>query len=213
MTCAYDEMYLDGAMRDLGEAFDYAVNTCGLSADTFLTFFISGGLADEFGKGSPRVVSGLSGTELVMEVLLRTGATAAFPKPQTEYDCSPEYWCGWILAYYQWKTGMSFRAICEVLSMEELIKLYPILHEASEEKCAETFDRLIAKKSTVSRLQKQRKRCGYTQKELAEKSGVNLRTLQQYELKAKDIGKASVQTVRSMANVLGCQTEDILEYH
>ena len=47
---------------------------------------------------------------------------------------------------------------------------------------------------------------------MAEKSGVNLRTLQQYELKAKDISKASVQTMVSLANVLGCRVEDFLEY-
>ena len=44
------------------------------------------------------------------------------------------------------------------------------------------------------------------------KSGVNLRTLQQYELKTKDIGKASVQTVIALAAVLGCPIEDLLEY-
>ena len=96
--------------------------------------------------------------------------------------------------------------------MTELLKLYPVLHEASEEKCADTMDRITERRSGVSRLQHQRKRCGYSQKELAERSGVNLRTLQQYELKAKDINKASVRTVRSLANVLGCRVEALLEY-
>ena len=63
-----------------------------------------------------------------------------------------------------------------------------------------------------AKLQQQRKRCGYTQKKLAEISGVNLRTLQQYELKAKDIDKASVQTVLALSNALGCEIEDIIEY-
>lgn len=44
------------------------------------------------------------------------------------------------------------------------------------------------------------------------KAGVNLRTLQQYELKTKDIGKASVQTVLSLVNVLGCRVEGLMEY-
>jgi len=42
--------------------------------------------------------------------------------------------------------------------------------------------------------------------------GVNLRTLQQYELKTKDISKASVQTVMALTHVLGCQADDLLEY-
>lgn len=39
-----------------------------------------------------------------------------------------------------------------------------------------------------------------------------MRTLQQYELKAKDIDKASVQTVLALSNALGCEIEDIIEY-
>lgn len=41
---------------------------------------------------------------------------------------------------------------------------------------------------------------------------MNLRTLQQYELKTKDISKASVQTVLALANVFGCRLEDLMEY-
>ena len=123
-----------------------------------------------------------------------------------------EYLLQNFLAYYQWKTGRTFADIRESIPMTELLKLYPVLHEASEEKCADTMDRITERRSGVSRLQHQRKRCGYSQKELAERSGVNLRTLQQYELKAKDINKASVRTVRSLANVLGCRLEALLEY-
>lgn len=208
---AYDETYLNDAMKNLGEAFDYAVNACHLDADEFLRLFISSGLADGLGHGSPRLISGLSGTELVMETLTKAGLEISFPEPQTEYDYSPEYWCGWILAYYQWKTGRSFRSIHELISMKEILKLYPLLHEASEDKFVDIVNSMIYRSSTTSRLQQQRKTCGYSQRELAEKSGVNLRTLQQYELKTKDFGKASVQTVISLATVLGCQVEDLLE--
>ena len=209
---AYDETYLDGAMRNLGEAFDYAVNACHLSADEFFCLFISSGFADDLGRGDPRLISGLSGTELVMEALTKAGLQIPFPESQTEYDFSPEYWCGWILAYYQWKTGLSFRNIHESISIQEILKLYPILHEASEDKFVDTVNNMISRTNTSSRLQQQRKKCGYSQRELAEKSGVNLRTLQQYELKTKDIGKASVRTVMALANVLGCRIEDLLEY-
>ena len=122
-----------------------------------------------------------------------------------------EYLLQNFLAYYQWKTGRTFADIRESIPMTELLKLYPVLHEASEEKCADTMDRITERRSGISRLQHQRKRCGYSQKELAERSGVNLRTLQQYELKAKDINKASVRAVRSLANVLGCRVEALLE--
>ena len=212
MTHAYAEKYLSDAMDNLGEAFDYAVNACSLDIDEFMDLFIASGYSDSFGKGNPKYVSGLSGTELVMEIIGRSGMPLSFPEQQTEYDCSLEYWCGWILAYYQWATGRTFKDIHDNISMLEGRKLYGTLHEAAEEKFVDTVNAIIRRKNAPSKLQQQRKRCGYSQKELAERSGVNLRTLQQYELKTKDISKASVQTVLALANVLGCRAEDLIEY-
>ena len=147
-----------------------------------------------------------------MEVIEKSGKQLEFPDPQEEYDCSPEYWCGWILAYYQWATGRPFKDNYSYISMNEILKLYNPLHEASEDKFVDTVNAIIRNKNVPSKLQQQRKKCGYSQKELADKSGVNLRTLQQYELKTKDIGKAAVQNIVALANVLGCQVEDLLEY-
>lgn len=212
MTHAYAESYLNDAMENLGEAFDYAVNACMIDIETFMGLFISSGYANLFGKGVPKVVSGLSGTELVMEVVNKAGTFYSFPKPQVEYDYSPEYWCGWILAYYQWKTGRTFKDIEVNLSVTEILKMYPTLHEASEDKFVDTANAIILRKNNTTRLQRQRKQCGLTQKELSEKSGVKLRTVQQYEMKAKDINKAAVSTVLALSNVLGCRIEDLLEY-
>lgn len=212
MTRAYAEEYLNDAMENLGEAFDYAVNVCSLGIDEFMDLFIASGYCDSFSKGCPKYVSGLSGTELVMEIVGKAGKQMSFPEPQTEYDCSPEYWCGWILAYYQWATRRSFKDIRNNISMLEIRKLYSPLHEASEDKFVDTLNAIIRRKNAPTKLQQQRKRCGYSQKKLAERSGVNLRTLQQYELKTKDISKASVQTVVALANALGCRVEELLEY-
>jgi len=212
MMSAYNEEYLKDSMENLGEAFDYAVNVCSISPDDFWNLFVVTGYSDQFGKGNPRIICGISGTELVMEILKKAGLFTAFAKPQTEYDCSPEYWCGWILAYYQWKTGRSFRNIHQYISAEDIIKLYWPLHEASEDKFVDTVNKIIRNKYTAAQLQLQRKKCGYSQKELAEKSGVNLRTLQQYELKTKDINKASVQSVLALASALECSIDELLEY-
>lgn len=56
-----------------------------------------------------------------------------------------------------------------------------------------------------------RKAKGYTQKQLATESEVNLRTLQKYESGEKAINKASAETLRKLAQALGCQIEDLLE--
>ncbi|MCF0111849.1 MAG: helix-turn-helix transcriptional regulator [Erysipelotrichaceae bacterium] len=211
MIRAYDESYLDWAMKNLGEAFDYAVNACGIAMDRFAELFVSSGYAEQFQKGNPKYIVGLSGSELVMEILTKSGMTVSFPEPQTEYDCSTEYWCGWILAYYQWKSGRSFRDILDILPMGEIHRLYGTLHEASEDKFADVADTIRRKKQTGTNLQRQRKRAGYSQKKLAEKSGVNLRTLQQYELGTKQLRNAAAESVMALASVLGCDIEDILD--
>lgn len=211
MIHAYGKEYLCDAMKNLGEAFDYAANSCDMEMDSFMELFLTSGYAERFAKGEPKVVAGLSGVELVMEVLGKSGLNRSFPKPRITYDYSAEYWCGWILAYYQWATAKSFRDIHETISMKEIYKLYGTLHEASEEKFVDTVNSIAAREKTETKLQQRRKACGYSQRELAEKAEVNLRTLQQYELGAKEIRKAAVSTVLSLANVLGCKSEDLIE--
>ncbi len=210
MIAGYDEMYLDDAMKSMAESIDYAVNSCHMNADDYMELFIASGLAESFEKGNPKYISGMSGTEIVLEVLEKTGLQKEGVAAQTDYDCSPEYWCGWILAFYQWKKRIFFSDICERISCDRLIQLYPTLHEASEEKAVDTIDIIVERHNKPTKLQMQRKICGLSQKELAEKSGVNIRTLQQYEAGAKNINKASVDSVMALSNVLGCKIEDIL---
>lgn len=212
MIHAYDNQYLDDAMKCLGEAMDYAANGYQMNMDSFLELFIGTGYAEQFAAGVPKYVSGVSGTELVMDVLTKSGTGIDFPQAQIDYDYSPQYWCGWILAYYQWYTGRSFKEIAKHITMQEIEKLYPTLHEASEKKFVDTVNRMIRKKNPPTRLQAQRKISGYSQRELAEKVGVNLRTLQQYEIRAKDINKAAGATLLALSKALGCRVEDLLEY-
>lgn len=96
--------------------------------------------------------------------------------------------------------------------MEKVAELYPTLHEAAEEKFVDTVNYIIRKNDAPTRLQSQRKISGYSQRELAEKSGVSLRSIQQYEQRVKDINKASISTLLALAKTLGCQVEDLVEY-
>ena len=211
MTHAYDEKYVEDAMNNLAEMVDYAVNACRIEIDDFWETFLVSGYAELFGKGVPKYVCGLSGTELAMEVLSKMTGLKDFPDARTEYYPGPEYWSGWILAYYQWYSGRRFQDIYEFIKMRDLLKMYATLHEASEDKCVDSFNRMIRLKSYSTKLQQIRKDAGYSQKELAEKSGVNIRMIQQYESRVKDINKAAVITVMSLSKVLGCQIEDLME--
>lgn len=211
MIYAYDEIYLNDAMRNLGEAFDYCAAVLNIPLDDFLDMFIISGIAEQFACGVPKFVSGLSGTELVWEVLNRTKKHTELAAPQIEYDYSPEYWCGWILAFYQWHTRKSFKEIKRYLPMSEIYKLYPTLHEASEEKFVDIANAILERQNLPTKLQTIRKAIGLSQKELSDKSGVTLRMIQQYEQRAKNINKAAASNLFALAQALGCRAEDLLE--
>lgn len=211
MKHAYNENYLDDAMENMGEMVDYAVNVCHMDIEEFWKLFLASGWADEFAKGSPKAVCGMSGTEMAYAVFDKSGMSDMEFPIQIEYERSREYWSGWILAYYQWLTGKNFKDIHKALDMKEIQRLYPTLHEASEEKFVEVANRIIAENTTTTKLQQLRKNSGYSQSELAERSGVNKRMIQQYEIGAKDINKAAGTTLLALARVLGCEVEDLLE--
>ena len=212
MIHAYDEQYLDDAMRNLGEAFDFARNICQVDLDDFLSMMTATEIAGLFERGVPKYVSGMSGTELAMEVLRKSGMAVENATAQTEYSYSSAYWTGWIIAYFQWHTGRSFQNIHEALSMREVLRLYPTLHEVSEDRAVDALNRIIRNKALPTRLQTRRKSSALTQRELSEKSGLNLRTIQQYERRFKDINKAAGSSLRALSLALSCRIEDLLEY-
>lgn len=111
MTPAYEEMYLNDAMCSMGEMLDYAVYDCGCDGDLFFTQFLSSGVAEQFERGNPKFVGGMSGVELALEVFRRTTGQVPDVDASASEEKTQEYWAGWSLAYYQWKTGMPFREI------------------------------------------------------------------------------------------------------
>ena len=212
MVRRYDEIYVDDAMKIMGEMMDYVANYCNMDMDHFFTMFINSGIAKFFEMGHPRYVAGVSGVELAWIVLEKMNIDVDYNVEVVEYNYSSQYWCGWIMAYYQWYTMRPFLNIMGCISFSELERLYTTLHEAAELKCVEVIDKHVRIKSDGLQLQKLRRLCGYSQRLLAEKSGVNLRTLQQYEIGAKNINNASFKTILALSRALGCQIEELYEY-
>ena len=60
------------------------------------------------------------------------------------------------------------------------------------------------------KLKEQRQKQKMTQKQLAEKSGVNQRTLENYECGKTDLKKASIETGIALAKALDCRVEDLI---
>ncbi len=114
-----------------------------------------------------------------------------------------------MLAYYQWTTADSFCGINSKIHLSDILRLYPALHTASEEKGIEIISERTEEGNMISRLQAYRKRLGLSQRQLADLSGVNLRTLQQYEIGDKDIKKASAEKVLSLSKVLLCRPNEL----
>ena len=154
MITAYDETYLPDAMANLAGAFDYALNDCGLPVGLFMDFFATSEAAALFGRGTPKYVCGMSGEELVAEIMRQTGWARIIDMPPVALrtGATPEYWGGWALAYCQWARGVRFSDILDVL-----------------------------------------------------------RSIQMYEQRRKDLGRAAVSTVLALARTLGCRIEDLLE--
>lgn len=62
----------------------------------------------------------------------------------------------------------------------------------------------------MTKLKQIREERGITQRELSEKSGVNLRTIQNFEQGSKNINNASVLKVVHLAIALGCSVNDLI---
>ena len=211
MIRAYREIYLSKAQAALGEAFDYAVNVCGISGEDFIKMFLTSSISRRMENGEPACIAGKSGIEIVCEVVSETKGQEIQTEPQVQFGRSAEYWIGWAAAYYQWYSDRKYSDIFRVVSFEELQKMYYTLHEADISKFADIIDSRIKEYYPETNLKRIRTAYGFTQAELAERSGVSLRSIQMYEQRNKNINKANADTIYCLAKVLGCTMEDLIE--
>ena len=205
MTHAYSEMYLEDAMRTLGEAVDFALCDQGLTPAE-LTAIMSNALEmKQFERGMPRVVCGMAGDELARDIIAHE-CRETYP-----FDRSPQYWAGWVLAYSQWASSLNFNELFEVAPLDWIISSYSPLHEASEDTFAQiVIDKWNNAQADKKGLKAARKAAGLTQKQLAAQSGVKLRAIQLYEQNQLDLRRASVSSALALANTLSCAIEDLV---
>ena len=211
---AYDESYLNDAMNNLGDMFDYALCTLKYQPDMFYAQFVVSGIASYFENGNPKYIAGSSGPELAHEIVWRTEGTRLEYIPNQSTDKSPEYWSGWILAYYQWYSTYRFDYLNNHgLTMSKILSLYTTLHEADVSKFVDVANKILkqSKSSSINILKKLRHAFHITQRELSVRSGVSLRMIQLYEQNRQDIRKAEAESVINLSKALGCQPADLLE--
>lgn len=211
MTRAYSESYLSDAKDRLSQFFDYLINDCGMKADWAASIFLSSGYAEQFERGNPAILAGMSGIELARAVVETTYKKKKLPDPRYAEGLSPEYWAGWALAEYQWYSGKRFKDIFERVKMSEIILMYSVYHEMDISGFIEAMEERCAAALPECRLKKLRESRGLSQAELAKISGVSLRSIQMYEQRVNDIDKAQAQTIYKLSRVIGCVMEDLLE--
>lgn len=207
---AYKETYLNDARDHLGEMFDYAINTYHMDRDKFWSVFASSRLADCLSYGDPRYVAGMSGYELFANLIYEVFREKIEIEDVYNMDRSKEYWAGWALAYFQWRSNYSFNHLYNRgITLGEVIDMY-ILHEAPEEKFVEIMNDRIRDQQEYSMLKRLRTYAGLTQKELSKESGVSLRMVQLYEQRQNDLSKAQAEVVLSLAQVLNCDARRLI---
>lgn len=208
---AYYSDYVKNAQRIMGDMFDYAVNTCDMEPDKYFEDFLASGVAEQFGRGNPKYVTGMTGCELVKKVMEKSGTPINAIEEEMYLDKSPEYWLGWALAYYQWYSGKTFAKIQAAVSMHEILGMYTTLHEADISKFISIMDEKLVKYYLDTNLKQIRVNAGLSQNELAKLSGVNIRQIQLFEQRKRDINKTQVLNVFRLAQTLGCRVEDLIE--
>jgi len=156
MSEAYNKNFLYDAMLSLAEALDYAINDVGIEPNAFSEMLTVSSIGREFGYGDPKYVLGMSGIELadrIIESSKKKNIKKVSRSRDTRYSKTPEYWAGWILAYWQWKSGRTFKDILSRVGLSDIIKMYHPYHEAGEDKFVEDMEERIRQENPDAGMQ------------------------------------------------------------
>lgn len=208
---AYDKDYLFHAQKNFGHMVDFAVNTCDYDLDEFFHMFLASNVCEQFENGNPAFIAGKTGCELVRLIVSEVQNVSIAHADAMYLDKSPEYWLGWALCYYVWLKNYKFGYVFAAVPAGEMIGMYDTMHEADITKFVFALEERLKAYYTQTALTRLRTIAGFSQHELAERSGVNVRVIQSYEQKNRDINKAQLLTVLSLAKALDCSPVELME--
>ena len=89
--------------------------------------------------------------------------------------------------------------------------MYETMHEADIMKFVAVMDEKLKAFYQDTNLKRMRKNAGYSQRQLAEETGVPIRQIQLFEQRRRDINKTQLETVFKLSRALGCRMEDLVE--
>ena len=142
MKSAYSEMYLSDVQKNLGFFFQATLHNLNLPVDEVQRVFLASEIPTQIEFANPNFLCGKSGYEL---------AILAFPQYEKNllesinepFYPQAEYWCGHVLAYYQWYSCKSFAEILDKYPLERILSDYRLMHEADITKMAQAMDSVI----------------------------------------------------------------------
>ena len=195
---AYDDLYLSEVQHKLALYFDL-MRSLGLDVDVSAKYFILSGYAEDFQEANPFVISGMSAEEICHGIFDEAdGETVGIFKYSEQL--SPEYWLGYSLAYYQWKTRVEYKNIFAKINASELLEYYNPYHEMDVEHFCDLLDQILGREEIPLKAVRCKK--NLSQSDLACLSGVPVRSIQQYEQGRKELSKASFETVYALSRAL-----------
>ena len=194
MTNAYDRAYLLHARQSLGRMLDFSCHVFGYSARGFWDLFLASGVAASFGEGDAHFMK-----------------FSRVVDPSPPDGKSPEFWAAWSVAHYQWFRGLSFSRIDAFAPIDDIVAMYHPYHEMDISRFCDEMDRLYRLKYPERNLQRIRRSINLSQRELSERSGVSIRTIQELEQGRKDINRAGIDTLMPLAAALSVDVESLVE--
>ncbi len=141
MMRAYIESYLKDVMRNMGVMAHFCINEYGLSPESFSVLFANSYVAEQISMGNPRFLAGLSGREMADMLIESSAGNVSKSSVSDSYWVSPEYWAGWVLAYYQWYSAKSFiQMYADGQTYDKVLMMYHPMHEADLAKVVEMME-------------------------------------------------------------------------
>lgn len=167
---SYNNLYLPNLSENLGVMFEHAVDI-GINPIIFWNTFVNSNVAKQIEKGNPKYLT-CSALDYLNEIY---NGKRSIPNKE-DINKDKYYWAGWVLAQFQHKKGYSFYKINNSLPIEEVLRLYPTLHEDDATKFFDVANTYF-KKSEITNLKKIRQARGLSQSKLASLAEVELRSI------------------------------------
>lgn len=196
------------AIELVAEMFEYAKCYYKLDCGKFFTLLNSSYISDKIYKLDMIYVYGKSSIELVSEICGTQGIKISKSKGKTLINPS-YYWLGIIVASYCFGKSISFKEFEERININDLLKLYGVMHEAPQMRMIDEIDSILSRQeSSLARIRRTK---NISQKELSIMSNVSLRSIQMYEQRQKSISKASFETIRNLAKSLSVDIDELYD--